>query len=143
MILQQQSPVAFEMETRGIVKQIISRFLAKAVYKNAYIEKRILKSLYYIHKNINNQIDIGHLAEMCFLTKDHFIRLFKKEMNCTPGKYVNKKKIEAAQLRLLIENVNIKDVAYGLGFNNTSYFNRLFTKLTGESPGKYKKRMQP
>ena len=63
-------------------------------------------------------------------------------MNCTPGKYINQKKIEAAQLRLLIEKANVKDVAYGLGFNNISYFNRLFTKHTGESPGRYKKRMQ-
>ncbi len=140
--LQQESPIAFEMETQGIIKQILSRFLAQSFYKNKHIEERILKSLHYIHKNINNSIDIDHLSEKCFLTKDHFIRLFKKEMNCTPGKYINQKKIEAAQLRLLIEKVNVKDVAYGLGFNNISYFNRLFTKHTGESPGRYKKRMQ-
>jgi len=143
MALQQQSPIAFEMETQGIIKQVVSRFLAKAVYKNEHIEERILKSLHYIHKNIDREIDINHLAEICFLTKDHFIRLFKKEINCTPGKYITQKKIEAAQLRLLIENINIKDVAYGLGFDNICYFNRLFTKVTGESPGRYKKRMQP
>lgn len=141
MILQQQSPIAFEMETQAIIKQIISRFLAQAVHKNENIEERILTSLHYIHKNIDSIIDINHLADMCFLTKDHFIRLFKKEMHCTPGKYINQKKIEYAQLRLLVDNVHIKDVAYGLGFDNISYFNRLFIKLTGESPGKYKNRL--
>ncbi len=141
--LQQKSPVAFEMETQGIIKQIISRFLAQTVHKNEYMEERILKSLHYIHKNIDKQIDIGYLAEICYLTKDHFIRLFKKEMNCTPGKYINRKKIETSQLRMLIDDASIKDIAYGLGFDNISYFNRLFTKLTGENPGKYKKRMQP
>lgn len=142
MALQQKSPLAFEFETQGIIKQLISRFLTKAVYKNEHIEKRILKSLHYIHKNIDHAINIEHLAEICFLTKDHFIRLFKKEMNCTPGKYINKKKIETAQLRILISETSIKDIAYGLGFDNITYFNRLFSKITGESPGRYKKKMQ-
>lgn len=143
MVLQQKSPLAFELETRGIIKQIISRFLAQVVFKNEYIEERILKSLHCIHKNLDKPIDIDFLADMCFLTKDHFIRLFKKEMNCTPGKYINQKKIEAAQLRILIGNERIKDIAYGLGYNNISYFSRLFTKITGECPGQYKKRMLP
>ncbi len=142
MALQQKSPIAFETETLGIIKQITSRFLAKAVFKNEQIEERVLKCLHHIHKNIDNPINIENLAEICFLTKDHFIRLFKKEMNCTPGKYINQKKIETAQLRILINDSNIKDIAYSLGFDNVSYFNRLFTKITGESPGRYKKKMQ-
>jgi len=52
-----------------------------------------------------------------------------------PRKYINRKKIEAAQLKLLIEDTSIKEIAFGLGFDNVSYFNRLFNKLTGESPG--------
>lgn len=143
MALQQKSPLAFELETRGIIRQIISRFLAQAVFKNENIEERILNTLHYIHKNLDKSIDIDFLADLCFLTKDHFIRLFKKEVNCTPGKYINQKKIEAAQLQILIDNTRIKDIAYGLGYDNISYFNRLFTKITGESPGQYKKRMLP
>lgn len=142
MAIQKNTPLTYEMETQGIIKQLISRFMAGAVYKNENIEKRILNSLRYIHKNIDKPIDIDHLAEICFLTKDHFIRLFKKEMGCTPGRFINRKKVEAAQLQILVSDTNIKDIAYGLGFDNISYFNRLFTKLTGESPGRYKKKMQ-
>lgn len=140
--LQQKSPLAFEMETQGIIKLLISHFMTQAIYKNEHIEERILRSLHYIHKNIDKPLDINHLADICHLSKDHFIRLFKKEMSCTPGKYINQKKIEVAQLKMLIENVSIAEIAYGLGFENISYFNRLFTKLVGETPGKYKKRMQ-
>lgn len=142
IVIQQKSPFAFEMETQGIIKLMISRFLAQAIYKNEHIEERILKCLHYIHKNIDKPIDIDNLIGICHLSKDHFIRLFKKEMNCTPGKYINQKKIEIAQLKMLIENISITEIAYGLGFENISYFNRLFTKLVGENPGKYKKRMQ-
>jgi AraC-like DNA-binding protein len=139
IVIQQKAPLAFEFETQGILKQLVSRFLAQASYKRENIEERILKSLHYIHKNIDTPIDVGVLAEMCFLTKDHFIRLFKNEVNCTPGKYINSKKIETAQLRILVLDMSVKDVAYSLGFENISYFNRLFKKITGESPGEYKK----
>ncbi|MDR1224831.1 MAG: AraC family transcriptional regulator [Tannerella sp.] len=140
LVPRQKSPVAFEMETQGIIKQLFSRFLAQAVYRNEHIEERILKSLHYIHKNIDGPIDINHLAELCYLTKDHFIRLFKKEMNCTPGRYINQKKIETAQLRILIDHASIKDIAYGLGYDNIPYFSRLFTKIAGENPRRYKKK---
>lgn len=143
MAIQQQAPLTYEMETQGIIKQLFSRFLAGAVYKNVTIEKRILKSLRHIHKNIDKPVDLEELAELCFLTKDHFIRLFKKEMGCTPVKFINRKKIEKAQLKLLVDDAHIKDIAYGLGFDNIPYFNRLFAKITGESPGRYKKKMQP
>lgn len=143
MALRQKNQLAFEMETQAIIRQLISRFLAKGGYKKEHLDKRILKSLTYIHKNIDNPIDINHLADLCFLTKDHFIRLFRKEMNHTPGKYINRKKIETAQLRILLDNTkSVNDIAYGLGFENISYFSRLFTKVTGERPGSYKKRMK-
>ncbi len=142
MSVHQKNHLAFEIETQGIIKQLLSRFLLHGEYKNEHIEQRILKSLHYIHKNIDQPIDIDELADMCFLSKDHFIRLFRKEMNCTPGKYINQKKIEAVQMRILIDDASIKDIAYDAGFDNISYFNRLFTKITGERPGQYKKRMK-
>lgn len=141
IVHQQKSPVAFEFETQGILKQIVSRFLAQASYKNEYIETRILKSLHYIHQHIDKPIRIENLAEMCYLTKDHFIRLFKKEVNDTPGKYINRKKIETAQLRILTRDMSVKDIAYSLGIDNIPYFNRLFRQITGYTPGEYKRKM--
>lgn len=135
------TPFAYELETQGILKQIISRFVLQASSKNEHIEERILRTLHYIHKNIDKPIEVDSLADMCFLTKDHFIRLFKKEVNCTPGKYINRKKMERAQLMILVKDTPIKDIAYSLGIDNISYFNRLFKKVTGETPGQYKKKM--
>lgn len=140
---QRKSPLAYEMETQGIIKLLISRFLTHATYKNEHIEERILKCLHYIHHNIDKPLEIDDLAEKCHLTKDHFIRLFKREMKCTPGKYINRKKIEIAQLQILIGNENINEIAFRLGFENISYFNRLFSKLTGVPPGRYRKIMLP
>ncbi|RAJ77314.1 AraC-like DNA-binding protein [Chitinophaga dinghuensis] len=139
---QKTVPLAYEMEIEGIIKQLLSRFLLQASDKNVNIDNRIMQSLTYIRSHLHQPISIDVLAEICFLTKDHFIRLFKKNIGCTPGKYINEKKIEKAQRIMMTEDISIKDLAYTLGFENDSYFNRFFRKMTGENPGEHKKNMR-
>ncbi|MDR0537530.1 MAG: AraC family transcriptional regulator [Tannerellaceae bacterium] len=126
------------VETKGILLQLFSRFLEKAEFKQSSIDNRILKIVRHIRENINRNIGINELSTLCNLNKDHFIRLFKKEMDCTPLQYINLKKIERAQLMLIISHKSIKDISYALGFDNISYFYRLFRRITGLSPRQYK-----
>lgn len=136
-----QLPYYLLIETKGILQQLFSRFLKDAEQKIEVTDNRVLKALCYIRKNIDKPISISQLSELCFLTDDHFIRLFKNEMKCTPTQYINQKKIEKAQVMLIIDNIPIKEIAYNLAFDNISYFNKLFKKLTGLTPGEYKKRL--
>ena len=126
------------IETKGILLQLFSRFLEKAWFKQEIVDKRIIKVMRFIRENIHRNISIDELASICYLTKDHFIRLFKKEMQCTPTQYINRKKIENAQLMLVIGDKSIKNIAYDLSFDSISYFYRLFRKMTGTSPNRYK-----
>lgn len=140
---QTHTPPALEMETEGILKQILSRFLTGAADRNLDLDERILKAIHYIHSNMDKPIKIEELAQASCLTTDHFIRLFRKQMHCTPRKYINQKKIEQAQLMLLVKHISIKELAYQLGFENISYFNRLFKKIAGENPGKMQHNRSP
>ncbi len=125
------------LETKGILLQLLSRFIRYATPKSDVSDERIVKVLNYIRKNIDKPINIATLSNISNLSDDHFIRLFKKEMNRTPIDYINQKKIERAQFMLIVENIPIKDIAYELSFENISYFNRLFKKITGCTPGQY------
>jgi AraC-like DNA-binding protein len=131
-------PFSSVVETKGILLQLFSRFLDKASLKQKITDKRIVKVLRHIRENIDRNIGIDELSAICFLTKDHFIRLFKKEIRCTPVQYINQKKIEKAQLMLVIGEKSIKDITYSLSFDNISYFYRLFKKTVGISPNQYK-----
>jgi AraC-like DNA-binding protein len=126
------------IETKGILLQLFARFLNKATHKQDVTDKRIVKILRYIHENIDRSISIDELSTLCYLTNDHFIRLFKKEMHCTPVRYINQKKIEKAGLMLIIGKKSIKDISYSLSFDNISYFYRLFKKTTGIAPSQYR-----
>ncbi len=136
-----QQPLFSVVETKGILQQLFSRFLVHTTSKSEATDQRIVKTLRYIRENIDYPIGIHELADLCFLTDDHYIRLFKREMQCTPIQYINQKKIEKAQLKLIVDNQPIKDIAYGLSFDNISYFNRLFKKRTGMTPNQYKEKL--
>ncbi|QJB31935.1 helix-turn-helix transcriptional regulator [Chitinophaga oryzae] len=139
---QKAAPLGYEMEAQGIIRQIVSRFLQQAADKNLRIDKRIRQSLHYIRTHLDRPISVDTLAESCFLTKDHFIRLFKKDMGSTPGKYIQEQKIEKARRMIMTRDIPVKDLAYSLGFENDAYFNRFFKKMTGENPGSYKKKIR-
>jgi len=132
------APLSTQIETNGILFQLFSKFILRAHKRDLSQEHCILKVLHFISKNIESKITITELASKCFMSNDHFIRLFKQELKTTPISYINKKKIEKAQLMLLIKDVAIKDIAYSLSFENVSYFNRTFKHYVGKTPMEFK-----
>ena len=140
IIKNKQRTFCDKVESRGIVYQLMARFLKDAPPKTEINDDRIQKVLSYIRKNIYKTIDIDSLAAISCLSKDHFIRLFKKEINNTPLQYINQKKIEKAQLILITDSMPVKNISYLLAYEDHSYFNRLFKKLTGVTPQQYRDR---
>ena len=140
IIKNKQRTFCDKVESRGIVYQLMARFLKDAQPKTEINDDRIQKVLSYIRKNIYKTIDIDSLAAISCLSKDHFIRLFKKEINNTPFQYINQKKIEKAQLILITDSMPVKNISYLLAYEDHSYFNRLFKKLTGVTPQQYRDR---
>ncbi|MDR1417058.1 MAG: AraC family transcriptional regulator [Prevotellaceae bacterium] len=131
-------PAHVIVETQGILAQLIAKFLKPARAKAAHKDARINKSLQYIHENTGREISVSQLASASCLTEDHFIRIFKKEVRLTPLQYVNRKKIEKAQLLLLTTDLAVRDVAFELSMDNVSYFNRVFKQHTGTTPSSYR-----
>lgn len=128
-----------KVESRGIVFQLLSRFFKYGQLKVEMEDNRISRTVLYIRKHLNEAIGLEKLAEISCLSKDHFIRLFRKELGTTPLQYINQKKIEKAQLLLVTEDLAVKEIAFQLAFEDYSYFNRLFKKMTGVTPQEYRR----
>lgn len=127
-----------QMETEGIIQMLLSRFLANSVKSVQTDDVRIQKVLTYIRKHIDQKISIPDLAALCLISEYHFLRLFKREIKTSPITYINQKKIERAQLLLVVYKKSIKEIAYTLSFDNVSYFTRLFRTVVGKTPSKYR-----
>lgn len=139
LIKNRQRAFCDKVESRGIVFQLLSRFFKQGQSKIEMEDNRIAKTVLYIRKHLNEVIELEKLAEISCLSKDHFIRLFKKELGTTPLQYINQKKIEKAQLLLITEELAVKEIAFQLAFDDYSYFNRLFKKTTGVTPQEYRR----
>lgn len=127
------------MEERGIVLCLLARFFARAHPRRAGRDARVERALERLRAAIGSTPPpIGELAQETCLSTGHFIRLFRSEMGCTPLQYLIAKKMERAQERLLSGDEEVKEVAFSLGFDDVSYFNRLFRRATGTTPRAYR-----
>jgi len=93
----------------------------------------------YIHANYNESPDVNKVAASVHLSTSAFCRYFKKQTKMTFTEFVNQYKITQAKT-LLLQDKNISEVCYDVGFESLSYFNKLFKKINGENPSAFKKR---
>lgn len=81
---------------------------------------------------------IQRLAEHLNITQEHLCRLFKSEMELSPGQYLTNLRIQSAMHDLLNTTENLEDIARKNGFSNANYFGKVFKKRVGTTPIQYR-----
>ena len=143
--LNNQQNFSVFLETQGILLQLISRFLAPSVFKHNEplpIHAKIVDAMSYISLNLNKQLTVAHLAGRANLNTDYFSRLFKQYSGGRPVDYIQEKRIERAQYLIVTDQLSFGQIAQLTGFDNVFYFSKIFKKITGLAPGKYKKQAE-
>jgi AraC-like DNA-binding protein len=92
----------------------------------------------YIGGNYNRHPDVNVVAAKVNFTTAAFCRYFKKQTNITFTDFVNQYRIDVAK-NLLMQDKNVTEVCYAVGFESLSYFNKLFNKMVGQNPSDFKK----
>lgn len=105
--------------------------------------ERISTLLDWIDEHYAEQLSLDRLAEVSGLSKKYICRIFKKYTDRTPIGYINEIRIENACYELTNAEASITDIAYNNGFEDVSYFSKLFKSHKGVSPSEYKKRSLP
>lgn len=100
--------------------------------------KRISKLLDWIDENCNERITLDELSDISGISKKYLCRVFKKYTSKTPINYINELRIENACYEMTVNGKNVTEAAYGNGFEDLSYFSKLFKEHKGMSPSKYK-----
>ena len=96
----------------------------------------------YIDNNLlQNEITVDSLSNEFYVSRRTVHRMFVKEFNMPPLKYITAKKMELAQ-KMLAEDLSVEEVSKQLYFSNPEYFRKVFVSVCGMSPQKYKKQMQ-
>jgi len=98
----------------------------------------IYKAIDFINNNYMKKISLEQVASHVFLSPSYFSKVFKDEMKCNFSVYLNKIRIEKSKKFLLSDNVNLVDISDMVGFEDQSYFSKVFKRITGVTPGKYR-----
>lgn len=130
--------------------EIQKRFIVKSIFENFIISRMNFKpksskiplwlSSAYVDIEKDEQFLKGIKAFVALSTKsqEHFTREFKKYYNITPSEYINKLKLKKATELLTSTDKKILDIIFECGFDNVSYFNRVFKSKFGVTPSNFR-----
>ena len=101
----------------------------------------IIKAKEYILENLDEPLKLDTIAAQVHVSPFYFCKLFKSTTGMTFTEFVNRQRIERAKRRLLDPSERITEIAYDIGYQSLSQFNRSFHRIVGESPTLFRKRM--
>ncbi len=97
------------------------------------------KAIVFMNQHLHENISLEDVANAINLSPTYFSRVFSNEMKMTYIEYLTMIRIQESKKYLVDTNQSISDIALRLGFSDQSYFSKVFKKLEGTTPGKYRK----
>jgi AraC-like DNA-binding protein len=92
----------------------------------------------YIRENFMRKISLQEIAKASGLSPPYFSTVFKEEMGENLSSYLNRLRVEKAGHLLLETSHTLSEIAGSCGFEDQSWFSKIFKSFTGISPGKYR-----
>lgn len=92
----------------------------------------------YINEHLSERISADDVASAAALSKYHFLREFKKLTGMTLVSFINNLRCEKARSLLSSGEMSVSEVCTSCGFDNASYFTRVFRENAGMTPSEYR-----
>lgn len=96
-------------------------------------------TLKWMNQNPSQNMSIDILADRCAMSERNFSRVFKREIGITPGKYVEKMRVEYAANIIETQNLGFKSIAETCGFKSEEMMRRAFIRQLNIQPHLYRK----
>jgi two-component system, response regulator YesN len=100
------------------------------------------KTAHYIEQHLSEELSVGSLANMVYVSSDHLTRTFKKQYQCTVSDYILKKRMIMAGELIRQPGMTVTMLSDAVGFGNYSYFTEQFKKYYGMTPREYQHKYQ-
>ena len=109
-----------------------------AIVQEGREPEAIAKARHFIHAHLDESLPLPMVARQAGLSESHFCRVFKEVTGLTLTDYITRCRIGWAKRELLRPAARISEVAFKVGFQSLSQFNRSFARLVGCSPSAYR-----
>jgi AraC-like DNA-binding protein/ligand-binding sensor protein len=101
----------------------------------------VIKAREYIEKHKTEELSLADVAKAAGSSVFHFCKVFHKATGLKFTDYVARVRLEDARNRLLNPNLRVSEIAYDVGFQSLTQFNRAFKRVFGQSPTRFRARL--
>ncbi|MBQ1393994.1 MAG: DNA-binding response regulator [Lachnospiraceae bacterium] len=119
-------------------EQILSIILQHQERNTSQIVKQAIE---YIEEQYATEISLEEVAKYVGVTPQHFSKIFKMETGIKYVDWLSELRIERAKEYLMEEKYTVKEICFFVGYRDPNYFSRIFKKMVGVPPSKYREGM--
>jgi AraC-like DNA-binding protein/ligand-binding sensor protein len=98
----------------------------------------ITRAKEFIHEHQTEELSLGQVARAVNTSTFYFCKMFKKVTGINFTDYLSRVRIEKSKNLLLNPNLRVSEIAFEVGFQSLTHFNRVFKKILGQSPTEYR-----
>jgi AraC-like DNA-binding protein len=102
----------------------------------------ITKAKQYISDHHSEDLSLAQVAQAVHTSVFYFCKLFRRKTGVTFTEFVSRTRVEKAKNLLLNPNLRVSEIAFEVGFQSLTHFNRVFRKIVGESPTEYREHLR-
>ena len=125
-----------------IFAQHLSMVTNQLVVKQENSEPPIItRAKEYILEHQGEELSLGQVARAVNTSTFYFCKMFKRVTGLNFTDFVSRVRIEKAKNLLLNPNLRISEIAYEVGFQSLTHFNRMFKRILGQSPTEYRQHL--
>lgn len=116
-------------------------YLSKKLNKTKKTKNNILEEQIkdFLDRHFLEDLSLAGISKELHVSSSYLAHKFKTYAGISVMQYIIRKRIAEAQKLLLNSDLNITQISFHCGFNNSNYFHQVFTASMGISPGKYRK----
>lgn len=121
----------------------LSLIANKMVLQDAEAEPPMIRrAKAYIAGHHADPVGLNEVAKAMHVSTFYFCKMFKKATGITFTDYLGRVRVEKAKNLLLNPHLRVSEIAYAVGFQSLTHFNRVFRELTGESPTSFREKLK-
>lgn len=124
-----------------IMRQLGSDFSVHASTCNPQPDRNVQEmnqAMQYIHAHFTDEITLEELADIACMSPTYFSANFKKLNGLSPFSYISSLRVQMALELIKTSHKNLTEIASDCGFHSSANFNKIFKRITGNSPSFYR-----
>ncbi len=102
---------------------------------------QITRARQFIELNCQEELSLAGVARQAGMSEFYFCKMFKKVTGVNFARYVSLVRVEKAKNLLLNINYRVSEIAFEVGFQSLTHFNRIFKSIAGQSPTEYRRQL--